>query len=296
MTGLTQLRDKIAVITGGASGIGKGIAEHFIAEGMTVVITDIDQQALNATTAELDCTGFVADVTKLQDLAALAAFVKDEFGTAHVLVNNAGVGSMGRIADLTLEDWHWMLDVNLHGVIHGLHAFLPMLRANPDGGHIINTSSMSGLLANPNMGSYTAAKFAVVGLTEVLAQELAEDGGSVGVSVLCPGPVRSNIKASLRTRPEGETGGLFDIDASVEGPLADMRWLDPVYVGKLVTNAIRNNDLYVITHPELAPLVEQRSQRLHEAFKALENSLTSTRIKDIDDEQHEHTNRHADRV
>ncbi len=160
-----------------------------------------------------------------------------------------------------------MIDVNLFGVVHGVHAFLPLLRQNADGGHIVNTASMAGLTANPNMAAYTASKFAVVGLTEVLAAELAAEGIDVGATVLCPGPVRSNIKDSLRTRPAGQQGGLFDVDASVEGPLAQMRWMDPLDCGALVADAVRRGELYAITHPELWPQVAARHAALEEAFE-----------------------------
>lgn len=263
---MKDLTDKVAVVTGGASGIGRGIAEHLLSEGMTVVITDIDDQTLASTATELGCDGIRADVTRPEDLKALADEVIARHGTVHVLVNNAGVGSMGRITDLSLADWRWMIDVNLFGVIHGINAFLPLIKNNPDGGHIINTSSMSGLIAMPGMGSYTASKFGVVGLTEVLAAEFAEDGGMIGATVLCPGPVKSNIKDSLRTRPIGEQGGLFDVDASADGPLASMHWMEPIECGRLVAAAIKSNDLYVITHPELWPMVQPRLDRLEAAF------------------------------
>lgn len=266
MTGLADLQDKVAVVTGGASGIGKGIAQYLLSQGMQVVISDIDKDTLNATAKELGVEGVQADVTRAADVQALADQVVDRHGTVHLAINNAGVGSMGRIADLTTADWRWMIDVNLYGVIHGITAFLPVLKANADGGHIVNTASMSGLLANADMGAYTATKFAVVGLTEVLAAELAEDGSRVGATVLCPGPVRSNIKESLRHRPAGEQGGLFDVDTSAGGPMAEMRWMDPLDCGALVADAVRNGDLYAITHPELLPLVAERHARVQSAF------------------------------
>lgn len=267
MTGLADLHGKVAVVTGGASGIGKGIAQYMLSQGMQVVISDIDKDALNTTAKELGVEGVVTDVSRAVDVQALADRVVDRYGTVHLAVNNAGVGPMGRIADLTVADWRWMIDVNLFGVIHGISAFLPVLKANADGGHIVNTSSMAGLIANANMGAYTASKFAIVGITEVLAAELAEDGARVGATVLCPGTVHSNIKDSLRHRPDGETGGLFDVDTTAPGEfMAAMRWIDPLDCGALVADAVRNGDLYAITNPELWPHVAERHARIQTAF------------------------------
>lgn len=263
---LSNLTGKVAVVTGGASGIGRGIAAHLVSEGMRVVLSDIDPETLTTTADELGVDGVVADVTDAAQVQDLAREVVDRHRAVHLVVNNAGVGSMGRIAELTPDDWRWMTDVNLFGVIYGVNAFLPLLRDNGEGGHIVNTASMSGLTANPGMGAYTASKFAVVGLTEVLAAEMAAEGVNVGASVLCPGPVRSNIKDSLRTRPAGQRGGLFDVDASAEGPLAQMRWMDPLECGVLVADAVRNGDLYVITHPELWPQVADRHAAIEAAF------------------------------
>ncbi|MHC3456128.1 SDR family NAD(P)-dependent oxidoreductase [Streptomyces prasinus] len=261
-----DLTGRVAVVTGGASGIGKGVATRLRDAGATVVISDIDQETLRVTADELGVSGIRADVTKAEDIQALADAVLAEHKAVHIVVNNAGVGSMGRVADLTLADWRWMLEVNLWGVIHGVHSFLPLLRSNAEGGHIINTASMAGLVSLPNMAAYGVSKMGVVALTEVLAQECAEDGGRVKASVLCPGPVRSNIKDSLRSRPVGDQGGLFDVDAESEGPMSQMRWMDPLEVGDLVLDTLADGRLYIITHPELKFLVEMRSSALTETF------------------------------
>ena len=202
MSALPDLRGKIAVVTGGASGIGKGIATQLIAEGMRVIIADIGRGALEKTAAELGATAIGADVSDAGSVAALAERAVAEFGTVHVVCNNAGVGPMAPVADLTMADWDWIVGVNLYGVIHGVQTFLPILKNNPDGGHIANTASMAGLVAPPRMAAYCVTKFGVVALTEVLATELAADGSKVGVSVLCPGTVRTNIHASSRNRPQ----------------------------------------------------------------------------------------------
>lgn len=263
---LRDLDSKVAVVTGGASGIGKGIAQHLVTEGMRVVVADIEPGPLQATAAELGAIGIQVDVTKPEQVQRLADRVVDHYGRVDLVVNNAGVGSMGRLDDLTVNDWRWILDVNLFGVIHGITSFLPILRGNAEGGHIVNTASMAGLVTLPGMAAYTASKFAVVGLTEVLAKEMAAAGVDIGATVLCPGPVRSNIVTSLRTRPGGAAGGLFDVDASADGPLAEMRWVDPLEVGALVAAAVKRGDLYAITHPELWPQVKERLAGIEAAF------------------------------
>lgn len=259
MSAFTSFRGRTAVVTGGASGLGKGIAQQLIAEGMHVVIADIEESALQRTSAEIGAVGIRTDVGDLASVRSLAEEVRRRFGTVHILCNNAGIGSMGRIADLTVEDWRWMLGVNLWGVIHGVQAFLPMLRSNIDGGHIVNTASVGGFVTMPGLGAYAVTKYGIVALTETLAQELAEDGSKVGVTALCPGPVRTNIKTSSRNRPAGTTqGALKDVDLEKTEFGARARWIDPEEVGRIVVAAIRRGDLYTFTHPEQLGAVEER--------------------------------------
>ncbi|MGH7058491.1 MAG: SDR family NAD(P)-dependent oxidoreductase, partial [Acetobacteraceae bacterium] len=198
MPAFNTFNGKAAVVTGGASGLGKGIAQCLIEEGMRVFIADVEEPALSRTAAEIGATGIRTDVSDWTSVQSLARTVRERAGAVHVVCNNAGVGSMGRIADLSIDDWRWMLGVNLWGVIHGVQAFLPLLRANPDGGHIVNTASIGGLTTMPGLGAYAVSKYGVVALSETLAQELAEDRSAVGVTVLCPGPTRTNIKRSSR--------------------------------------------------------------------------------------------------
>ena len=271
MSGITDLSGKVAVVTGGASGIGRGIAARLIAQGMTVVIADVEQGALERTAAELGATGICADVSSLESVQALADEVARRFGTVHVVCNNAGVGSMARLESMTSADWQWMLGVNLWGVIHGIQVFLPLLKANAEGGHIVNTASMGGLATIPGLGGYTTTKFAVVALSETLAGELEEERSRVGVTVLCPGPVRSNIKSSHRNRPASlAAGGLFDTDLERSEEGARMPWLDPEQVGDIVVRAIRRGDLYAMTHPEMAGIPAARHERIAAAFRAAE--------------------------
>jgi NAD(P)-dependent dehydrogenase (short-subunit alcohol dehydrogenase family) len=274
MTAFAELEGKVAVVTGGASGIGRGIAEALKAEGVELVIADIEDGALQRTAKELGATGIQTDVSDAASVDALAKEVVERFGTAHVVVNNAGIGPMGRIADLTLDDWKWMIGVNLWGVIHGIHSFLPILKANEDGGHIVNTSSMAGLVGMPGLGSYTLTKYGVLGLTEVLAKELEEDGSKVGATVLCPGTIHTNIGTSSRNRPSGNAGGLHDVDISQEGSEVDMsgvRWMIPIEVGAIVVDCIKSGELYALTHPDWWDMVEPRFVAIAAAFgKTLE--------------------------
>ncbi len=263
---MTQIEGRTAVVTGGASGIGRGIAEQLIAEGATVVIADVQPDALEQTAAEIGATGLVVDVTDPTSVQALADAVVERFGRVDIVVNNAGVGGLGRVKDLSLKDWQWMLGVNLWGVIHGVTVFLPLLEANPDGGHIVNTASMAAFAPGAGLGAYAVAKFGVDALTETLAVELAEDGSKVHATLLAPGNVRTNIATSTRNRPDGDGDGLKDVDISQEDFARDVRWIDPIDAGRITTRAIRNDDLYALTHPDWWPLVETRFDAIEASF------------------------------
>ena len=265
---LPQLAGKVAVVTGGASGIGKGIAVALLAEGMQVVIADVEEGALAATAAELGAVGIQTDVADPASVDDLADATLERFGAVHVVCNNAGIGPFAPIASLTLADWKWIVDVNLWGVIHGVTTFLPLLERNSDGGHIVNTASMAGLAPVPRIGAYCVTKYGVVGLTETLALELELAGSAVGVTLLCPGPVRTNIKASSRNRPATLPAGAFeDYDLEQDPARRNDRWLEPADVGAIVVDAIRRGELYAITHPEFFTRVEERHARLAAAFR-----------------------------
>lgn len=252
---------KVAVVTGGASGIGKAMAQRFQAAGMQVVIADIEQGALDTTAQELGVLGVQTDVSSADSVGALAAAVVERFGTVHVICNNAGVGGGGVIAGQTLKDWKWVIDVNLWGVVHGLHSFLPLLLANPDGGHVVNTASMAGLSAWPGIGPYNATKYAVVGMSETLAIELADT--SVGVSVLCPGVVNTNIFTSQRNRPvELKNERKNPAARAVNGTIRISDGLEPSVVADQVLDAIVEGRFWIITHPELLEAVDARHQGL----------------------------------
>jgi len=258
------LEGKVAVVTGGASGIGRAMAARFKDAGMRVVIADVEVGALETTAAELGVEGVLTDVSDADSVQALADSVQAEHGTAHVVCNNAGVGGGGFIADQTLADWQWVLGVNLWGVIHGIRSFLPMLLANSDGGHIVNTASVAGLVAGAGIGPYNASKFAVVAISETLHKELTMSGANVGVSVLCPGYVRTNIFQSQRNRPES----LRNPERAAGGARARNRELeeisrtamDPADVAARVHAAIIEDRFWITPSPEFLEAVVARAQ------------------------------------
>lgn len=265
---INDFKGRVAVITGGASGIGYALAQRFVQEGIDVVISDINEMAVKKAADQLNVTGIHSDVADADSVQRLADAVMQKYGKIDILVNNAGVGSMGFIKDLTLKDWQWMIQVNLFGVIHGIHSFLPLLKQNPQGGFVINTSSMAGITTDPGMamGAYTVTKMGVVGLSRILQKELESEGENIGVSVLCPGPVKTQISQGLTTRTEDSPTGFFDIDASQDGVLASLRWMQPIEVADLVIEAIQQGQPYIVTHPELWPVVESHHRSIASAF------------------------------
>jgi NAD(P)-dependent dehydrogenase (short-subunit alcohol dehydrogenase family) len=271
---MEDLAGKVAVVTGGASGIGLAMATKFAAEGMKVVLADIERPVLVAAGEELSAAGadvltVPTDVSMAGEVAALAATTLEHFGDVHLVCNNAGVGSRGLpIAELPLEDFAWVVAVNLFGVIHGIRSFLPHLRANGVG-HIVNTASMSGLYHLPRMGPYNASKAAVVALSETLRFELDAERSGVGVSVLCPSWVRTNITTSDRNRPERfaytlaseQMAQAAEYKAKRREQLATIA-IDPTKVAAQVCDAVLHDRFYVLTHPESVAGFEQRAQRI----------------------------------
>lgn len=260
---------KVAVVTGGASGIGRGIAEELIARGANVVIADIERSALEATAAESGATGIFCDVSDYDSVKAVADETVSRFGKVDILVNNAGVGSVALIENMTIDDWKWMLGVNLWGTIHGIHAFLPYLIANPEGGHVAATTSIGGFTTMPMLAPYSVSKYGVVAAMEGLRLEMAIGGHDVGVTILAPGPITSNIHQSQRNRPKQEgAGGLIDvrlddIDNPYEGGVP---WKPARFAGKVLVDAIEANRLYVCTHPEMLGEVFERQDRIKDTF------------------------------
>jgi len=269
---MEQFEGKVAVVTGAASGIGKALATAFAEVGMRIVLADVESAALEIAAEELrsqgaDVFAVTADVAKAADVDRIGTAAMDVFGALHVACNNAGVSGGGLSWEIDLETWRWILDVDLWGVIHGVHTFTPLIIAS-GGGHIVNTASMAGLTSNPGMSPYNVAKHGVVTLSETLSVELQMTHPEVGVSVLCPGWVRTRINESERNRPD-LSGGVV-VEETDEGLLAMKEmvntWiaegLQPAHVASLVIDAMRENRFYVLTHPEWQGMIQDRIDRM----------------------------------
>lgn len=262
---------KVAVITGGASGIGLATAKALAAEGMKIVVADIEQAAIDRALPQITALGVEAlgvrtDVTKLADVQALADRTWERFGGCHVLFNNAGVAVAGPIAEMKHSDWEWLMNVNLWGPIHGVEVFVPRMIAQDEGGHVLATASFAGLVANDGLGVYCVTKYGVVAMMECLYRELSPHG--IGASVLCPMRVETNINNSQRNRPE-ELGGAGNLPAGSgdeEGRSQAGRVITTDDVAPMIVRAIRERRLYILTHPESRGFVQSRFRRIDRSF------------------------------
>ena len=270
---MEDLNGKVAVITGGASGIGRSLAHAFAAQGMKVVLADIDEVRMRAVEAELAEGGtevlpVVCDTSLESSVQALAHATLERFGAAHVLCNNAGVAGKGDPWGGPISAWDWVVGINLYGVVHGIRAFLPIMQDQGEG-HIVNTASMAGLLALPGAAAYNATKTAVVAISEGLFLELKGLGSPVGVSVLCPGFVKTNLLAGqqwqdrLGAEPPMTTS---PIGQMIETMLTEgvENGVDPDLIAAQVLDAIRAGRFWILTHPELRHLPVERMQRAAE--------------------------------
>ncbi len=267
---MQQLEDKVAFITGAASGIGYGIAHACLRAGMKVVMADIRQPALEAAAATLGGRGhrvqpLVLDVTDRSAWAACADRVRKEFGGVDLLCSNAGVNFIGSTVNATYEDWDFALAVNVGGAINAIRTFAPSMAASGREGHIVITASVSGLFTGPGAGVYATTKYALVGIAESLRADLRET--RVGVSVLCPGPVQSELFESTATvRPArwAATGSVPVVPPGTSrSDTAIFRTAPTGFdIGDQVLNGVRRNDLYILTHPEIRPVLEARAAAL----------------------------------
>jgi NAD(P)-dependent dehydrogenase (short-subunit alcohol dehydrogenase family) len=269
-----NFRDRVAVVTGAASGIGLALAERFAAEGMKVVMADIEAGALATASDRLRRKGAAilatrVDVSRPEDVERLADETYDAFGAAHVVCNNAGVAVIGAVHEHTLADWQWVINVNLWGVIHGVHTFLPRMLAGGDEGHFVNTASMAGLTTAPFMSVYDVTKHGVVALSESMYKELTVTGAPIGVSVVCPGLIDTNIMRSSRNRPESlaEEGKAGPMAQAFGQALSDRLagGYPPSEVAEQVVSGIREGRFYIVpAQPDVKGNIAIRAQDLLE--------------------------------
>ena len=258
----------VAVVTGAASGIGRGMAERFAAEGMSVVLADIEEEPLAKLETELIRKGASVlsvrtDVSKSEEVENLAEQTFDAFGHVHILCNNAGVVCSRPIWEHTIEDWEWVLGVNLWGVIHGIRSFVPRMLSQNTKCHIVNTASILGMVKGPGEGIYKVTKHGVVVLSETLADELAQKGSEIQVHVLCPGWVRSGILESDRNRPDKSQNHNMESISGVRNARLEMEaGISPEEVADHVYKAIQTGTLYIFTHPEQKALVQERMENI----------------------------------
>jgi len=270
---MKELQGKVAVVTGAASGIGRAMADRFVAEGMMVVLADVENAALEQAAAELSraggqVTAVRTNVALAEDVEHLAQQTIDTFGAVHVLCNNAGVYLRARAWEHSLADWQWLLGVDLWGVIHGIRSFVPRMLAQDTECHILNTASVAGLVVLPAMATYSVAKHGVVALSETLRDDLQDVRAKIGVSVLCPGGVQTQIANSERNRLQefqrstedvaGAANVNHELPAAVQSALA--RNIVPTEVADHVVAAIREDRFYVLTHTEFRDGVRHRME------------------------------------
>ena len=279
---MSDIQGRVAFITGGASGLGLSMARIFLQRGASVMLADRDAEGLERAVAELSSdtnqvASVVCDVADASEIEKAAQATIDHFGKVHIVVNNAGVGLGGQPGEIPLQDWRWIVDINLMGVVHGVEVFAPLIQSHGEGGHIINTGSMAGHVAPGGMGPYNATKYAVVGYSESLKAELMPH--NIGVSVLCPGWVRTNIHTTGFGRPSGgptleeakDDPQFQEMDAVIKGGL------DPDKVAEWVADCVEANRLYIFTHEIMKMGIDMKYAQIQADYDAI---IQDGRFKD----------------
>ena len=279
---MSDIQGRVAFVTGGASGLGLSMARIFLKRGASVMLADRDAEGLERAVAELSSdtnqvASVVCDVADASEIEKAAQATIDHFGKVHIVVNNAGVGLGGQPGEIPLQDWRWIVDINLMGVVHGVEVFAPLIQSHGEGGHIINTGSMAGHVAPGGMGPYNATKYAVVGYSESLKAELMPH--NIGVSVLCPGWVRTNIHTTGFGRPSGgptleeakDDPQFQEMDAVIKGGL------DPDKVAEWVADCVEANRLYIFTHEIMKMGIDMKYAQIQADYDAI---IQDGRFKD----------------
>jgi NAD(P)-dependent dehydrogenase (short-subunit alcohol dehydrogenase family) len=272
---MKDFKGKVAVISGGAGGIGFGLAKHCAAQGMKVVLADIEGPALTEAVRILrsegaEVLGLHTDVSKLADIEKLAAKTLETYGGVHLLFNNAGVqtGKGEPFWESTIADWQWVLGVNLWGVVHGIKVFLPIMLQQKTPCHVVNTASVAGLMSSSVLGIYSVSKAAVIMLSETLYLQLKENNSSIGVTVACPSVVRSRLNDAERNRPlelaNPPSGPLTQRQQAIINLFQQLneKGMPPEHFAGLVFEAIQNDKLYLLSHPDYNPAIRQRAENL----------------------------------
>jgi NAD(P)-dependent dehydrogenase (short-subunit alcohol dehydrogenase family) len=288
---MKEFEGKVAVITGGASGIGRGIAERCVREGMKVVLADIDEAPLAETEAELkgsggNVLGVKTDVSKRSDVELLARRALDAFGQVHLLFNNAGVAAGVAPWEATWNDWEWVIGVNLWGVIHGVKVFTPLMLDQNTECHIVNTSSAAGLTVGGGSAPYAVTKHGVVALSESLYLALEQRNSLVKVSVLCPGLVRTNIVNAERNRPAELRNEPVEMSPQMQAGLAAFKAAieastPPLQVADVVFDAIQKEQFYILPHPEWTEVIQLRTDKLLRLENPQSATATITKILNL---------------
>ncbi len=268
---MTDFSGKTAFVTGGAQGIGFAIAESLAKRGANIMLADINEAGLKQAKEKLSKLNTqidycICDVASAEAVQAAADKTIERFGKVHYLVNNAGVGIGGEVGETPLKDWKWIVDINLMGVVYGCEVFVPLIKSHGEGGHVINTASMAGHISLAGMGPYHATKYAVVGYTECMRQEL--EPHNIGVSALCPGWVQTEIHLSAKNSPTNA-----GIDSEPDDRFAQIaefveNGLEPHRLGEWVADSIEANRGFIFTHPDMRPAIEARYEMIQADYEA----------------------------